>query len=501
VVQPSELRDRRRDLGLTQVALARALGVSANTVARWERGELRIAQPQLVGLALAGLQARAPGDEIAEAMRLAEAAERAMFSPAQDAWLQRIAEATPKLRDALRRCVERNDIERGMWLAGTLWPRWYQTEAMAEGRAWLDEFLSRDTARAPTRSRAQALYAAAILASHQADWEGARAHAAESLAIWRALGEPKRIAMLLNVLAIQHRHAGAIDESLRLFAEGIAVARESRERAVEALLKGNLAPTLLDAGRRDDARRTLREAIAARREIGDHYGLSHSLVQLGDMALEEGEPLTAQRYFEEARDASPGNAAFGAAAACGLALAASDAGRPRSALTHALAALRLTRSIGSPIGTADALDALAAIDARGGEHARALRFARAAELLRNGRVELPERVVAMRERRIAAVRTTLPAPDVDVASVIIEAEQLRSPTAAGARKPQLTTREREVASLIASGSSNREIASRLGIGVRTVESHVERIRRKADARSRAQLAALIGRDLIAPQIP
>lgn len=40
---------------------------------------------------------------------------------------------------------------------------------------------------------------------------------------------------------------------------------------------------------------------------------------------------------------------------------------------------------------------------------------------------------------------------------------------------QLTPREQEVLTLIAEGQTNKEIASRLGIGVRTVETHRERI--------------------------
>jgi len=43
---------------------------------------------------------------------------------------------------------------------------------------------------------------------------------------------------------------------------------------------------------------------------------------------------------------------------------------------------------------------------------------------------------------------------------------------------QLTIREREVLALIAEGRSNKEVASRLGIGVRTIETHRERIMRK-----------------------
>ena len=51
---------------------------------------------------------------------------------------------------------------------------------------------------------------------------------------------------------------------------------------------------------------------------------------------------------------------------------------------------------------------------------------------------------------------------------------------AGKKEPfaQLTQREREVLALIADGQSNKEIANQLGIGVRTIETHRERIMRK-----------------------
>lgn len=45
-----ELRKKREDLRLTQEQLATALGVAANTVARWERGERAI--PPYLSLAL-----------------------------------------------------------------------------------------------------------------------------------------------------------------------------------------------------------------------------------------------------------------------------------------------------------------------------------------------------------------------------------------------------------------------------------------------------------------
>ncbi len=52
---------------------------------------------------------------------------------------------------------------------------------------------------------------------------------------------------------------------------------------------------------------------------------------------------------------------------------------------------------------------------------------------------------------------------------------------------QLTSREKEVLVLIAEGRSNKEIASKLGIGVRTIETHRERIMRRLDIHSVAGL--------------
>jgi two-component system, NarL family, nitrate/nitrite response regulator NarL len=52
---------------------------------------------------------------------------------------------------------------------------------------------------------------------------------------------------------------------------------------------------------------------------------------------------------------------------------------------------------------------------------------------------------------------------------------------------QLTTRERQVLALIANGQSNKEIASELAIGVRTAETHRERIMRKLEIHSVAGL--------------
>jgi len=57
----------------------------------------------------------------------------------------------------------------------------------------------------------------------------------------------------------------------------------------------------------------------------------------------------------------------------------------------------------------------------------------------------------------------------------------------------LGDRESQVARLIAAGLTNRQIAARLTISVRTVDAQVRNIRTKLDLRTRAHIAAWVTR--------
>lgn len=71
---------------------------------------------------------------------------------------------------------------------------------------------------------------------------------------------------------------------------------------------------------------------------------------------------------------------------------------------------------------------------------------------------------------------------------------LRSPALQTAAQPlPLTSREREVANLVAAGLSNKEIAQRLYLSVRTIEGHIYRACIKLDVTDRSEIAEILVR--------
>src|SRR5947209_507925 len=74
-----------------------------------------------------------------------------------------------------------------------------------------------------------------------------------------------------------------------------------------------------------------------------------------------------------------------------------------------------------------------------------------------------------------------------------EAEKVLGLTVATARErfARLTPRERQVASMMATGQPNREIAEQLGISVKTLDIHRANLVHKLHARTTADVANLV----------
>jgi DNA-binding NarL/FixJ family response regulator len=100
-------------------------------------------------------------------------------------------------------------------------------------------------------------------------------------------------------------------------------------------------------------------------------------------------------------------------------------------------------------------------------------------------------------RRLGVVPATKAAEEVMARLGGPRGDGSHAPAASPAVRPpagkfeSLTRREAEVARLVAQGLANREIAERLVLSVRTVETHVDRVLGKLDFHSRTQLAAWV----------
>jgi DNA-binding CsgD family transcriptional regulator len=82
-------------------------------------------------------------------------------------------------------------------------------------------------------------------------------------------------------------------------------------------------------------------------------------------------------------------------------------------------------------------------------------------------------------------------------ALMLTGPERQQPQASGPGLGQLSVRERELVTLVAQGATNAQIAARLHISVRTVSSHLDRIRDKTGCRRRADLTRLaLSADLV-----
>jgi DNA-binding NarL/FixJ family response regulator len=75
----------------------------------------------------------------------------------------------------------------------------------------------------------------------------------------------------------------------------------------------------------------------------------------------------------------------------------------------------------------------------------------------------------------------------DVAAAMVEDYRQKLDEGAAGAKPSLSKREREVLKLLADGLRNKEIAERLGVGVKSVETYRARLMSKLQLGSTAEL--------------
>ncbi len=382
----------------------------------------------------------------------------------------------------------------GAELAPRLCGYWQISGLLEEGRQWLGRVADRFAA--PATERAWALGARGRLATLQGDLAAALSDLGESIELAVAAGsdaEPvaARGYLYLNLaLAFTGRHA-----------EALAAGETARRRLTACGCRIGLAR--LDA------------------QLGYLYQLTGD-AEAASGCCDRGLALLGLPGPAAGRGPRAGTGSGTGAErwvsgylylVSGLALAQRP-GRERESAMALSRALAAEHELGDVVGTAYAVEALAWLAARREQYERTAWLAGAADQLwnRTGRrlsgvalmEECRQRTVkaaraALGERRYAAAYahgTTL-GLDAVVRDAASEAAGQRggdaggAAAAAGAVVSVLTRREREIAELVASGLSNREVATRLFISKRTVDAHVEHIFGKLEISSRVQLTVLL----------
>lgn len=262
----------------------------------------------------------------------------------------------------------------------------------------------------------------------------------------------------------------------------------------------------------DLARGTLLAArgAATAEEQGDTRYLIRHLGLLGQARLRSGEAASASqallriREVEEERGFSDPTVNRWHADLASAQVALGQLDEAEAILAQARGELAPRLSTGGVLATLDRAEAEVAV-ARGDlDRADRLLTSAAATLATHqmpielGRTLMVRAVLERRRRRVAAGRAaTRQALD---AFTLARAEawvaQLRGaePGRAGAGDPRLARlndTERRIAHEVSTGASNREIAERTYLSVKTVEATLTRIYRKLEVRSRTQLAALM----------
>jgi DNA-binding CsgD family transcriptional regulator len=389
------------------------------------------------------------------------------FSQRQVDWFVRLHREHPNLRLALEYCLaEPGNAGTGLDVLLALHDVWTGTGRHREELHWLTRLLARDPQ--PGARRTIALARAGYL----------------------------------------HAILGDLDTGKRMLAEAEVLAVEVGDPHVRAEVTYNAGLTGLYEPQPDlrHALTMAEEALAEFRRIGDPRRISTTLMQLATTAAFSDAPRAGEYAEESMRLCEAAGAQWlqsWALTILTLVRWRQDDRAEVSDLLHR--ALRIKRMVQDPWGVGMCLEVLAWHAASVGRHRYAARLLGACHTLKGlTGSALADRGVfrGYHERCEDAARTSLgdaayAAAFNDGASLTL-AEAIRCAldepreqhrTIASGRGPgALTRRERQIAGLVAQGLTNKDIAARLAIRLRTAESHIEHILNKLGFTNRTQIA-------------
>ena len=406
-------------------------------------------------------------------MSLAEEAEPELRGAGQEAWLERLEREHSNLRAALGWALRQEDTEWGSRLAVALERFWWVGGYFGEGRRWLESGLTTNSAL-PANVRAKALNDAGWIALYQHDLERAVTLLEESVSLFMEAGDEPSVATSLFNLGHAVLHQGDKQRLQALCEEAETLRREKfNDRWALAELLVLLGMAALYGGDHEQAVALLEESMTMFQDLGDKQRVTLCVTHLWMAELEAGDRTRARALLEEN--------------------------------------LRLLQRLGIKPRIYNDLLGSALMAALDGRPARAVRLWASAEALREAiglAIVLWDHAPTDYEGQMHAMRSQLGeeafvaaweegkemAPELAIAYALSGAEEppggaVDDSQAPREKTPKLTSREREIADLVARQMTNRQIASELTISEHTAATHVRRILKKLGLRSRAQIAA------------
>ena len=395
-------------------------------------------------------------------LAFAENVNASWLGPGQVEAMAQLRADHPNLLAALERD---SDVQPRLALASALRFHWCAGGFLSEGRRQFDRLLA--DAPEPTPARARALWVAAYVAQTQGDLATADRRLDEAGALGEELDDPTVRAHVRGFRGVSAHYRGQAGEAMSCYEDAMTAlkALEDEPGAASWLLALACIQSYCGDPRATD---TGRQVIAAAEASGERWGRAQVQLALGFDAWERGDREVARALSMAALDSMQGfNDYVGAARMLELlAWATASAGDHEQAALLMGAAEALWRDAGT---------AITAFDPRMAEHharceeavTQSLGPAAYAKALRKGgRHDSPARAIAL-------------------------ALGSDSDTEQGASDigwNPLTSREQQVAELVARCMTNRRIAAELVLSPRTVDGHVDRIMTKLGVRSRGQIA-------------
>jgi non-specific serine/threonine protein kinase len=418
----------------------------------------------------------------------------------------RLVPEQDNVRQALAWFAARGDALSLNLLSAAMSIFWPSLGLFAEARPWLHEAIAHDDG-VPTLIRARVWHEAGWLAMCQGELDVAAPLHAEGLRLAREAGEPYLLAEAILSGGTLAFWQGDLERAAALMAEGqqafqaIAAAfpTASVKAAAAAIFLGNIA---FVAGDLPLAARHSEEAIAIARELGAGAELGYAVCGLGYARLLDGAIPEATACFLEAiaRTWAGGDDAFLARLFWAMAAVAATTEEREIAARLIGAADGLDARTGSAMWPADRVVADWCLE----RLAVALDAATLSTLRRAGAALTLEQAVAasravgswvLGEARAAAIwqATDAPDPGVDGRALVVVVSAGADGGDTAWEPADLTPREREILDLMSRRLSDAEIAARLVITTRAVETHVARVLAKLGAATRRDAAAAAAR--------